>query len=174
MSNEILYSEEIAVSRSTKQWIISIVLLIDLIGFSLLYHYHKSGVIPNPDFDKESIIAISVIAGIFSILILLTIFLYGFSINIDKTGIHLKGKMGEKKNIYINDISQIRQISKKEAAKFYRAAKRQRRKKEKIKQYLIGTPNYLIELKNGEKILIQVKKKPSFEYALNRIMENNG
>ncbi len=28
-------------------------------------------------------------------------------------------------------------------------------------------------LKNGEKVLLQIKKKPSFEYSLNKILKNN-
>ncbi len=173
MANEILYSEEVSVSKSAKQWIIAIVLLIDLTGCTLLYHYYQSGVIPNQDFDKDSIIAVSAVAIIFTLIIFLMIFLLGYSITIDNSGIHLKGKAGEKKNINANDIDYFKQISKKEVKKLMYAGKNNRRKKGKMKQFLIGTPNYLLVLKNGEKVLLQIKKKPSFEYSLNKILKNN-
>ncbi|HHH52163.1 MAG TPA: hypothetical protein ENK91_00755 [Bacteroidetes bacterium] len=174
MENEILYREEVSVSKTAKQWIIAIVLLIDTIGFFLLYHYYIIGKIPNNNFDKDAMIAVSAIALIFTMIIFLVIFLLGYVITIDKTGVHLKGKAGEKKNITPNQIDYFKQITKKESQKFMYTGKNTKRKKGKAKQFLIGTPNYLLVLKNGEKVLLQIKKKPSFEYSLNKILEHNG
>ncbi len=174
MTDEILYSEEISVSKSAKQWIIAIVLLIDFTGYSLLYHYYQTGTIPNQNFSKDAMISVSAVGIIFTIIILLMIFLLGYSLIIDNKGIHLKGKAGEKKNIDAANIKQVKKISKKEARKLMSGTNNRKKKKGKIKQFLIGTPNYLIVLKNGDKILLQVKKNASFEFSIQKIMGNNG
>ena len=174
MAKEILYSEDVSLSKLTKQWIMSIVLLIDLIAFTLLFHFYQTSAIPNPEFDKDDIIAVSAIAIFFSVLFLLIIFLLGYSITIDNNEILLKKRAGQKAHIYADNIDYYKQISKKEVKKLLYSEQHKHRKKDRMKQFLLGTPNYLLVLKSGEKLLLQVNKKPSFEYAMNKILKKYG
>ncbi len=176
MKNEIFHKEKIEISKTVKQWIASIVLLVDILILTLLWHNYLQGTLFSKDFDKNSLIAVTVVIIFFTFLILISIlYLSGYILIIEENGMILKGKTGKAINIAVDQIDFYKKLSKKEVRKYMNETRNSRhRKKGKIRQFLISAPNYLINLKNGEKILLQSKRPASFEYSMNKILNLNG
>lgn len=173
MYNEILHSESLNISQTTKQWVISIVLLIDLTVLSLLIYFYHNGIIPNKNFDKNALIAIPVILIIISIFTISIVLLSGFSFKIYEDSIVIKSNVEKERCITKKEIKEYHRISKKEYYKLvgYKRHNSKKMKRKRIKQYVIRMPNYLIMLNSGEKILIQTKRKSSFEYSMNKMLD---
>lgn len=173
MNDDILHSESLKFSQSAKQWVISIVLLIDLTVLSLLIYFYHNGIIPNKNFDESALIAIPVILIIISIFAISIVLLSGFSFKIYEDSIIIKSNIEKERSITKNEIKEYHRISKKEYYKLVGNMKHntQKMKRKKIKQYVIKMPNYLIMLNSGEKILIQTKRHSSFEYSMNKMLD---
>ncbi len=174
MENDILHKENVNVSLSTKQWIISGVLLIDFVFFSILFYQYNLGKIPNNNFQSDDIIAVSVILFIFSIVILLIILSRGYSITIDPNKLTLKHDRFYNASINKESIKSFAKITKREYLKLARgkgvvATKKHRRKK-MMEYFAIKYPNFVVYLTDGRKIFIQTNKVSAFEYSMNKML----
>jgi hypothetical protein len=172
MKEEIYHKEVITFSETVKQWVVSIVLLIDIIGLTFLYSYYNKGIIPNESFDTESMIAIPAIALFVSLLIVFIVNISGFSIYINENSISIKPKVGSAHNYIKQSIKEYHILNKKEYYKIIGGSRKKAKKlKKDVKQHFIGTPNYIINLHDGTKILLQIKRNSSFEYAMNKMLD---
>jgi len=176
MINDILHKEKISVNQSTKQWVISVVLLINTVFFVLLYYFYNKGTIPKDNFDIDDMISVSAVVFIFSALVLAIVFFNGYAIFIDHKKIVLSYNKYSSVSLNQKDIKSFKRINKKEYFKLINTERsnnfrKKTKKKQKQRQnFLIGTPNFVIFLKNNKKIFIQTKKEASFEYAMDKML----
>jgi len=90
MKNDILHKEKVSINQSAKQWVISIVLLINVVFYSLLFYFYNKRIIPNDDFRSDDMISVSVVIFIISIISLFVIFLNGYTITVNQEKVILK------------------------------------------------------------------------------------
>jgi len=172
MNNDILHKEKVNVSQSTKQWVVSIVLLINFIFYSLLFYFFKTGEIPNANFQSDDITGISISLTFFSIITLAIILSRGYSIVIDRDKLKLKFSGFPMVSLGKDKIKSFSKIDKRQylkSTKKERLGTKNKRKKRK-EDFMISYPNFVIFLKNNERIFVQTNKIASFEYAMNKML----
>lgn len=170
-----MHKEIIKISQSTRQWILSIVLLINTIFHLIMYYYKSIGAIPNKSFRKDDFIALTIILILISIVVVVVLFFTETKIIITKDILMIRQK-GMKEISYTKSmIKSFRKISKKEFVdmrKEINSAKfaNKNTKKGYKRVFITGFPNFEISLNNEKKIFIQTKKKSSFEYSMNKLL----
>ncbi len=174
MENDILHKEKVNVNLSTKQWVISGVLLIDFVFFSILFYQYTIGKIPNNSFRLDDIIGVSVVLIMFSAIILIVVLSRGYSITIDHNKLTLKHDRFYTASINKDSIKSFSKITKKEYLKLLRgkgvvATKKHRRTK-MMESYIIKYPNFVVYLTDGRKIFIETNKESAFEYSMNKML----
>ena len=172
MNNDILHKEKVNVSQSTKQWVVSIVLLINFIFYSLLFYFFKTEEIPNAKFQSDGIAGVSLALTIFSIIILAIILSRGYSIVIDRDTLIIKFS-GFPTVSLVKDM--IKSFSKIDKSEYLKLTKKERlgtknKKKKRKENFIISYPNFVIFLKNNERIFVQTNKTASFEHAINKML----
>jgi len=175
MSQEILHKETIKVSQTIKQWILSIVLLLNLIYFSLVIYFINIGSLFTKEFRKDEFVAISIIIILSSLFVLLVVFIKEVKIDIYNNRIVLKQKTMKGISLSNKMIKTFKSISRKEYYKLFREDQKRsplkKIRRKKIKQhYSIGIPNIVIILNSSEKIFVQTNKKASFLYSMNKML----
>ena len=176
MKNDILHKEKVSINQSAKQWVISIVLLINVVFYSLLFYFYIKRIIPNDDFRLDDMISVSVVIFIISIISLFVIFLNGYTITVNQEKVILKYNKFSTVLLNQDMIKSFKRINKKEYFELLKTSdidifsNKKGKKKKKIESFLIGSPNFVIFLNDDKKVFIQTNKIASFEYAMNKLL----
>ncbi len=171
MKQKVYHNEIVKISQSARNWIISLILLFETIMFTLFWYFYKIGAIPNKDFENNDMIGVIIVSIIFSIIIILVIVFQKYVLIIGNKNIILKRNLNKRKIIFRDEIISYKKLSRKEARELL--LENRKKKKQFFKSFYINLPNYLLILQSRDNILLETKRKDSFEYAMNKFLKSD-